>query len=154
MSDDTFGYEDDEDNSSVLIKKLRAELKAANQRNAELDAQIKTLEGSVKETELSKLFTKNEIPEKYQKLFKRGNYEPTEEGMAEFLEEWGAEFGKGPDAPTEEQSATADALQKMRQAEEQARQPSHSTDQISDADLKSMNFNDFQKFLQSRVPNQ
>jgi hypothetical protein len=154
MSDDTFGYDDDEDTSSALIKRLRAEIKEAHKRNAELDAQVKTLEGSVKETELSKLFTKNEIPDKYQKLFKRGGYEPTEEGMAEFLEEWGTEFGKGPDAPTEEQSATADALKKMREAEEQARQPSHSTDQISDADLKAMNYSDFQKFIQSRGLNQ
>lgn len=154
MSDDTFGYGEDDDNSSALIKRLRADLKEANKRNAELDSKVQELSGAVKETELSKLFTKNEIPDKFQKLFKRGGYEPTDEGMAEFLEEWGADFGKGPQAPTEEESNAASALKKMQEAEAQARQPSHSTEQISDADLKGMNFSDVQKLMQSLARNQ
>lgn len=154
MSDDTFGYDDDsDDGSGDLVSQLRAKLKAANKRTAELEATVKSLEGDVKANNLDKLFSKNEIPDKFQKLFKRGGYEPTDEGMAEFLEEWGADFGKSPQS-SEEETATADALKKMRDAEEQARTPSHSTSQISDADLKGMTFSDFQKFVQSQGLNQ
>ncbi len=150
MSDDTFGYDTDDENDSPLVKNLRTQLREAKKREKDLETEISGLRETVTGSTLEKLFATNEVPEKYQKLFKRGNYEPTSEGMAEFLEEWGEAFGKSPAAPSEEEVVASEAMRKMAEAEKNARYPSHSDGNISNHELAQMTFSDWQKFAESQ----
>lgn len=120
---------EDHENDSDLVKNLRAALKKANARTAELETEVGTFKSQTRDNSITAYLKTKNLPEKVAKLIPK-DVEANDEALGSWLAEYGDVFGikvestgEGQDGAEHTTSTAADAGQVAALA--RAQQTSH-----------------------------
>lgn len=127
-----FEVDEDEDEEYVdettLLRQLRKQLKDAQKRDAEREAELARLRGADRERSLSEVLAAKGLNSKVAKLYPK-DAEATPEAVDTWLSEYGDVFGAKPeDAEPDFDEASIAAHQRIAGASQNAAGPTRTTD--------------------------